>query len=74
MANTYHEVEAQALSLQAEDRAHLLERLIESFEPATKIEAAWVAEAIRRRDEVKSGKVSLLSGDEVVAGIKARLS
>lgn len=58
----------------AKAHSYLLERLPHNYVSATNDEAAWVAEAIRRRDEVKSGKISLLSGDEVVAGIKAKLS
>ena len=74
MAISYHEIEAEALKLQPVDRAHLLERLLESFEPASEIQAAWVTEAIRRREEVRSGKVALIPGDEVLAQIRARIS
>ncbi|TAJ93967.1 MAG: hypothetical protein EPO31_07245 [Gammaproteobacteria bacterium] len=74
MTISYHEIEAEALKLQPADRAHLLERLIESFEPASEIQAAWVAEAIRRREDVRSGKATLIPGDEVLAKIRARIS
>ena len=57
------------------ERAHfLLEKLIESFEPATEIETAWVAEALRRRKDVQSGKVTLVSGDEAVSRLKDQLA
>jgi len=74
MAISYQEIEAEALRLQPADRAHLLERLIESFEPESEIQEAWVAEANRRREEVLSGKVALIPGDEALARIRARIS
>jgi putative addiction module component (TIGR02574 family) len=73
MAYSYHEVETHALSLKPDERAHLLEKLIESFEPATKIESAWIAEALRRRQDVQDGKVKLIPGDEVLAQLRDRL-
>ncbi len=73
MAISYQEIESEALRLQPADRAHLLERLIQSFEPASEVQDAWVAEALRRRDEVQSGKVALVSGDEALARIRDRL-
>lgn len=74
MAISYQELEAQALRLQPEERAHLLERLIQSFEPASEIQSAWVSEAIRRREEVRSGKIALVAGDEALARIRASIS
>ena len=70
MQTTIHELEAQVMSLNAGDRAHLLERLIESFEADTAIQDAWVTEALRREQEVKEGKVSLVPGAEAVARIR----
>ena len=70
MQTTIHELEAQVMSLNAGDRAHLLERLIESFEADTAIQDAWVTEALRREQEVKEGKVSLVPGAEAVARIE----
>ena len=70
MQTTIHELEAQVMSLSAGDRAHLLERLIESFEVDTAIQDAWVTEALRREQEVKEGKVSLVPGAEAVARIE----
>ena len=74
MAISYREIEAEALRLEPADRAHLLERLIESFEPASEIQDAWVAEALRRQQEVRAGKVALVPGDEALARLQARLS
>ena len=69
-----HDLEAEVLNLGPNERAHLLERLIESFEPASKIQDAWVSEAQRREAEVQAGKVSLVPGREAVARIRARLA
>jgi putative addiction module component (TIGR02574 family) len=69
-----YDLEAEILNLGPTERAHLLERLIESFEPSSKIQDAWVSEALRREAEVQAGKVSLVLGQETVARIRARLA
>jgi putative addiction module component (TIGR02574 family) len=74
MPTPVHELEAQVLSLAAPDRARILERLIESFDSDTKINEAWVDEALRREEEVVSGKVAMVSGREAVARIRAQLT
>jgi hypothetical protein len=51
MSTPIHELEAQILRLDAVDRAHLLERLIRSFEPDSALQDAWVAEALRREGD-----------------------
>lgn len=69
-----YDLEAEVLNLGPTERAHLLERLIESFEPSSKIQDAWVSEALRREAEVQAGKVSLVPGQAVVARVRARLA
>lgn len=56
----------QALALPAEERAALANLLVESLDPAPskEIEALWAAEAVRRRDEVRSGAVKPVSREE----------
>ncbi len=73
MPTPVHELEAEVLSLAAADRARILERLIESFDGDTKIEEAWLDEALRREAEVLSGKVAMVTGREAVDRIRARL-
>ena len=68
------ELEAAVLSLPPEERAQLLERLIESFEPESRVRDAWVALALRREAEVKSGKVALVAGSEAVDRVRARIA
>ena len=69
-----HELEAEVLALAAEDRARLLERLIESFEPDTNIERVWVAEAQRREADVKAGRAVMNPGTEALQRVRARLA
>jgi putative addiction module component (TIGR02574 family) len=56
----------QALALPSDARARLVDRLVESLDPSTggKVQALWVAEATRRRDEVRSGAVKPVSREE----------
>jgi hypothetical protein len=68
-----HELEAQVLALEAHDRARLLERLIVSFEPDSKVEKAWIDEALRREAQVKAGSSRMVPGDEAIAHARARL-
>lgn len=74
MSIPIHELEAEILNLGPTDRAHLLERLIESFEPDATIQDAWIAEALRREAEVVSRKTSLTAGAEAIARARARIS
>ena len=73
MTTTIHELEAQVLSLEAPERARLLERLLESFEPDTMAEKAWIAEALRREADVKAGKSKMVPGPEALERVQARL-
>ena len=74
MSISVSELEAEILGLPPEERAQLLERLIESFEPESRVRDAWVALAMRREAEVKSGKVALVAGQEAVGRVRARIA
>ena len=74
MSTSLLELEVQVLGLGPTERAHLLERLIDSFEPESSVHQAWMAEARRRHEEVKCGKVVVVPGKEAVARIRARIS
>lgn len=52
---------------------HMLECLIDSFEPDTTVDDAWIEEAQQRRDEVSSGAASLVPGDEAVARVRQHI-
>ena len=64
-----------ALSLPSDARALLADRLVESLDPLTDndVRASWAAEAIRRRDKVRSGKVKTVPADEALARVRALL-
>ena len=56
---TVEQIAEEALSLPSEDRALLADRLVESLDPSDddRIWRLWADEAIRRRDEIRSGRV-----------------
>lgn len=62
----------EILSLPSASRALLAEKIIESLQldidPA--IQAAWTSEAKRRRDEIRSGSIQPISGDEALAQVR----
>ncbi len=62
----------QAVQLPPEDRAFLAERLLDSLEDA-ELERAWMLEAKRRRDEIRSGDVKPLPSDEVYQRVERLL-
>ncbi len=67
----------KVLALSVEDRGVIIGRLVESLddEPAEEgVEAAWSNEIKRRVEEIQSGKVEMISGEEVDRRLKARLS
>ena len=66
-------IEAEILVLPASERARLLDKLIESLDTDPTVEAAWQREAQRRDDEIESGEVEALSGNAVVAQLRAGL-
>jgi putative addiction module component (TIGR02574 family) len=71
MASSIEIIETEALRLSATERARLIERLIASLDVDPEVEEAWAAEVERRNSEVESGKVSLVSGPEAIAKLKA---
>jgi hypothetical protein len=74
MPPSTHDLTAEVLELPAEERARILELLIASFEPKSNAQQAWLDLAIRRRDEVRSGKVVMVPGEEALTRVKARLA
>jgi|HubBroStandDraft_6_1064221.scaffolds.fasta_scaffold2680540_1 putative addiction module component (TIGR02574 family) len=71
------EVLKKALALSTQDRGLISDRLIESpdDEPAEEgIEPAWSDEIKRRVEEIQSGKVEMIPGEEVDRRLLARLS
>lgn len=67
------DLEAEVLGLPPEDRARILERLIASFEPKSRAQKAWMDLALRRQQDVQSGKAAMVPGDDALARVRARL-
>jgi putative addiction module component (TIGR02574 family) len=65
----------EMLALSADARALLADRLVESLDPLAdeEVGASWAAEAVRRRDEVRSGKVEAIPGEVAAAQVRALL-
>jgi hypothetical protein len=76
MSRTAQEILEEARQLPPEEVDWLIEFLLikESPEPQAAIEAAWDGEIKRRLDEIDSGKVQLIPGEQVLAEMIARLS
>ncbi len=63
------EVLAKAMQLSAQQRELLIDQLVESLdeEPAEPgAEEAWAEEIKRRVDEIRSGKVKMIPGEQVL--------
>jgi Putative addiction module component len=66
-------LEAEVLSLPAELRSRLLDKLIASLDHDAEWLEAWAAEADRREAAIAAGQSQWLPGVEVVAQIRAKL-
>ncbi len=64
-----------AESLPLELKTELTERLLDSLNPSQKdIEELWAEEAEKRVEDLKTGKVRAILGEEVFRGIREELS
>lgn len=63
----------EAISLPVEERAHLVDCLLQTLNPPDGAHAAaWAAAARRRFDELRSEKVVAIPGESVFARIRQR--
>jgi putative addiction module component (TIGR02574 family) len=69
---TLEQLTEQAMKLPASSRAALSEHLVESLAApdATDLQRQWATEAVRRRDEIRSGAVQPLDGEQVSADVR----
>jgi putative addiction module component (TIGR02574 family) len=70
------EVLDKALELSSHERGLLIDRLVESLDeapPDEGIDAAWADEIKRRVDEIRSGKVKMIPGEEARQWLSERL-
>lgn len=72
MRLTVEQIAEGALSLPSEARALLADRLAESLDPLedSHIRKLWADEALRRRDDVRSGRVKTIPGEEALLHIQ----
>jgi hypothetical protein len=69
---TVEQIADEALALPSEARALLANRLVESLDPAEDglLKKLWATEALKRRDEVRSGLVKTIPADEALAQVR----
>ena len=74
MAATNDRVVEEALSLPADVRLSLIEKLLTSLNLPIddQIDHLWAEEAERRVSQIEEGKIKLVSGEEVFARIRAK--
>jgi len=72
MTVTLDQLEADALKLAADDRASLVERLVESLAAPNdnRVQLAWQQLAIQRRDQIRDGHVAAIPGSEGLAMVR----
>ena len=72
MGLTFDQLSEQAMQLPVASRILLAEKLVASWETEDldHIQRLWTAEAIRRRDEIRSGQVKSVPGEEVIDEVR----
>jgi hypothetical protein len=72
MSMTVEQIVDEALGLPSEARALLADRLVESLDPTEDgyVRQLWAGEAMRRRDEVRAGRVLAVPGEEGLAQVR----
>ena len=72
MSLTIEQIAEEALSLPSEARALLADHLVESLDPLEDgyIRQLWVAEACTRRDDVRTGLVRTIPGQEALDRVR----
>ena len=75
MATTVEQLAKQAMTLPTESRARLADLLVESLdsEELERIDQMWIAEAKRRRDEVRAGRVEPIPGEKALRKVRDAL-
>lgn len=75
MSNLANKIVEQALLLPRDDRAELVEKLLQSLNTPLQeeMDKLWAEEAEKRVKEVEEGKVKVLDGEQVIKEVKTRL-
>ena len=72
MSLSLEQLTEQAMNLPTESRAMLADKLVESLDVAepNELQRLWTAEAIKRRDEIRSGQVRAVPGDQALSDVR----
>lgn len=72
MSMIVEQIAVEALALPSAARALLADRLAESLDPAEgeTLRRLWATEAMRRRDDMREGRVQTIPGDEALARVR----
>ncbi|CAN5701878.1 hypothetical protein BH11VER1_BH11VER1_12230 [soil metagenome] len=75
MSLTLEQITSEAMHLSVASRAELAEKLVESLDTSENedLQVAWASEAIRRRDDVRAGRVTAISGEQVLTDVRRML-
>jgi len=76
MTITVEQLAEEALSLPSEARALLADRLVESLDPAEDgyVRQLWMREARQRIQEVRSGGVTTIDGEDAFAQVRTSIA
>ena len=68
-------LETEALKLSAEEKAHMIDALWRSLDPAEQaaVDRAWLAESRDRLNAFRAGELKSLDGDDALNAIAAEL-
>jgi putative addiction module component (TIGR02574 family) len=69
---TTEQIEQVLMQLPPGERARLAERLIASLDADAEVEAAWIAEARRRDEEMRSGTVEGIPLKDALDSVRSR--
>jgi len=73
MTKSVDAVVADALQLNAEERARVADKLLASLSEDPDIEQAWATEVERRLSEIESGRARLVPAADAIARARAAL-
>jgi putative addiction module component (TIGR02574 family) len=67
-------IEAQAYSLDRADKNRLIDALLRSLDTDDEVAQAWLVEATRRAEEVRTGKAQCIPLEQVMAELEGSLN
>ena len=73
MNTALESVEAAALKLSADERAELIDRLLETLPPTPPLHPAWEVEIARRVAELDAGLVKAIPAETVFAELREQI-